>query len=632
MGLGTASLLVGASGFAGGAVFLPAVIESMDPTSLVSLASAGFAGSAVFILIWLVTASILAGILTKSRQEGRFGMARRLSAWYAASFLPLISYFPYLLYRSQLDGVSVELPPLGSRSSAILLLFWSILLLAFLLRLAFSEYPSKWLNRLNRYPGLSLGLMIAAWLIIFFPLDVLKARYMHVTTVNSALFRDAMLQVFDDRGFMFSSLLYSSGASLFSVHINAIFVFLVPLFRILPDYRWLLLIGDVALALSAWPAYLIARRRFAPALSLLIAAMVLLNPIMTAQPGRSDFSEVRFVPLLFLTAFYLFEKKSFWIFAAASFLLMTVREDMGLFAAGFGIYALMQRRSLKWILAPLAWGLGWFGLTVAVLLPRIGPSDTAVRLSLRYGNLGSSGGEIAKTLLLRPWKAVQAALSTSSHIGAVYGIVLISGLGIAFLSGAAIFALPAAAELLFQQTTTFTNFMAVPLVPTLAVAFTLGLDRLANIGSRRLKVSAARIAAVAGIVALFVSASAFHTWFNPGLYQPRYNYEAAIEAFDAVPADAKVIMPEFMLAYAGTKQTVRGYHQVRYEETIEGQFVLTEDYVILDRRRPDRLASDNRYYDGLDEVASIVETTPGFSKVYSRDDIELYIRDGSSPM
>ncbi|MCL5882584.1 MAG: DUF2079 domain-containing protein, partial [Actinobacteria bacterium] len=460
-------------------------------------------------------------------------------------------------------------------------------------------------------------------------LDFLKDQYMQTTTVNSAFFREGMTHVLDDRGFMFSNLAYGSGASIFSVHISAIFIFIFPLFRIWPDYRFLLLFGDIALALSAVPIYLIARSRFSSALSLLFAGMVLLSPIITAAPGRGDFSEIRFMPVLFLTAFYFFEKKRFWMFMLASVAMMTIREDMGLFIAFFGFYGIIRRRSLKWILAPLAAGFGWFGLMGGILLPRIGPSGTAVRASMRYANLGSSGSEIARTIVFRPWRALRAALSTPSHVGAVYGILQISGLGVALLSGAVIFAIPAAAELLFQQTTTFNNFMAVPLVPTLTVAVVLGLDRLDRFSRHRFNIDAGRTAALVGVFIFFVSVSPFHTWFNPGLYQPRYNYDAAREAFSRVPANARLMMPEFMLAYSQPDQTLRGYHQVQYQEDIEGRFVLTEDYVILDRRVPARLAADNHYYDGIETVRNIVDNSPDFEKVFARDDIELYVRKGS---
>ncbi len=622
--LPAATLLVGISGFAAGAVFGPAVSEaSLSPGSMLP---AALTGAVLWTGLWFLVSAVIARI----GRTGARGLARRLAVWFAIALLPLISYLPYLVHRSGLEGEIAELPPLGSRYSAISLLVWSLLLLAVLLRLALNPGAGRLSRLLTRRPAVTLTVMMAAWVAVFFPLDVLKDQYMQVTTVNSALFREAMTHVLDSRGFMFSNLLYGAGDSLFSVHINAIFLWILPFFRLWPDYRWLLFMSDVAMALSAWPAYLIARRFFSQGLSLLLAAMLLLHPIFTAQPGRSDFSELRFMPVLFLTAFYLFEKKRFWWFAGVSLLMMTIREDMGLFAAFFGIYALMRRRSLKWILAPLAWGLGWFAATFGVLLPRMSPGGADIRASLRYSGLGSSGGEIVRTLLFRPWKAFQVVLSDASHIGVAYGLLLAFGLGIPLLSGAIVMAIPAVAELLFQQTTTFTSFMALTSVPTLMAAFIYGLARLCRILNRWKGIAPERTAAITTVVMFFLALSAFHTWFNPGLYRPRYNYDAALEAFHQVPAGASVIMPEFLLAYAQPGQTVRGFHQVKYSEDISGSFRLTEDYVILDKRIPSRDAG-NRYYQGLEEVTCYLSKSPDFHKVFESNDIELYARNGHEP-
>lgn len=624
-GLAIGVFLVGAAGFAGGAIFGPAVAEVTHPLNPRYLLPSGLAGALLFAALWLVVSAVVSRHMGTSIRD----WSHKLSAWFSASLLPLISYFPYMVYRSGLQGESVELPPLGTRHTSILLLIWSLLLLAIFLRIIAGPAESRLLDRLTRRPALTLSVMMISWVAVFSTLDILKDHYMQVTTVNSALFREAMLQVQNSHGVMFSNLLYGTGASVFSVHTNAILFFVLPLFRLWPDYKWLLIISDIALALTAWPAYLIARRHFSQAVSLLMAAMLLLHPIVTAQPGRSDFSELRFMPVLFLTAFYFFENKHFWRFAAISLLMMTIREDMGLFAAMFGIYALMRRRSLKWIVAPLGWGLGWFILTGAILLPRLGPSGTAVRASLRYSNLGSSGSEIAKTILFKPWKAVKAALSTPSHIGAAYGLILTYGSGLALLSGVIVLAIPAVAELMFQQTTTFVNFMALPTVPILMTAFMMGLSRFTSVVQKRWSIDKGLSAAVIGLLMFFLATSAFHTWFNPNLYRPRYNFNAATRALNQVPDSASLMMPEFMLVYAKPGQNVRGFHQVKYADDFEGGFRLTEDYIILDRRIPARGLQNNRYYEGLEEATNMITTSPEFKKVYEQDDIELYVRKKS---
>ncbi|MHB8160058.1 MAG: DUF2079 domain-containing protein [Thermoleophilia bacterium] len=622
-----AAILVGASGFGGGMVFIPSCLDAAPARNPSTLIASGSAGAIAYILLWLSVSALLSG---RSGQPAG-DLIRRTGKIFAVSLAPLISYFPYLVYRTSLEGESVEVPPLGPALSAVILLLWSLALLAVLLRLTLGTKESPLLAKLTRRPAVTLAIMMATWLVVFFILDLLKDQYMQVSTLNSAVYREAMLNVTDSRGLMFSHLALSEGSSIFGAHINAIFLLILPLFRLFPDYRWLLFIADVALALAAWPVYLLARRHFSTAISLLFAAMFLFHPIVTAQPGRSDFSELRFFPVLFLTAFYLFETRRFWWFAGAALLLMTIREDMGLFVAFFGIYALMRRYPLKWILAPLAVGLVWFLVSVAVLLPHLSPTGTAVRSTVRYTALGANGVEIAKTLLFRPWKVAQVAMSTPSHIGAAYGLLISLGLGIPLLSGAVVLAIPAVAELLFQQTTNLINFMAVPALATLLVAYMYGLSRLDRICRRRWHLKAGTTAAVLGVLLFFLALAPFHTWFNLDLYRPRYNYEAAREAFSMIPDDARVRLPEFMLAYARPTQTLSGYHQATYQEDLAGGFVVKDDYLIIDRRLPAR-TGDDRYYHGLEDITDYLMQSPDFRKVYERDDIELYVRNGFNPV
>jgi len=619
--------LVGVSGFAGGAVFLPAVAQSAEPRDPMALLVSGLFGACAYLLLWLAASALLA------RPTGvtAGGLMRRTALVFAVSLAPLISYFPYLIYRTGLEGESVELPPLGTRYSSIALLVWSLILLAVLLRLTLSSDESRLLDRLTRRPALTLIIMMALWLVVFFVLDLVKDRYMQVNTLNSAVFSEAMLDITDSRGFMYGSVALVDGASIFGVHINAIFLFILPIFRLFPDYRTLLFLSDLALALAAWPFYLLARRHFSTAMSLMFAAMFLLHPVISAQPGRSDFSEIRFMPVLFLTTFYLFEARRFWWFCAAALGLMTVREDMGLFVAFFGIYALLRRYPLKWILTPLAGGLAWFAISVTVLLPRLSPTGTAIRSTVRYSALGSNGAEIAKTLIFRPWKAVQAALSTSSHLGAAYGLFLTTGAGLPFLSAAVLLAVPAVSELLFQQTTTLVNFMAMPAAASLLVAYIYGLSRLDRIAHRRWNLTAGATASVVGVITVFLALAPFHTWFNADLYRPRYNYEAALQAFSMVPEDASVRLPEFMLAYAKPTQNLGGYLQASYQKEQEGIVTVNQNYLIIDRRIPMR-TGDNRYYEGLIDVTEYILNSPDFRKVYGKDDIELYVRNGYEPV
>jgi uncharacterized membrane protein len=90
-----------------------------------------------------------------------------------------------------------------------------------------------------------------------------------------------------------------------------IWFIIYPLFVIWPSYQWLLIISDIALVLTAIPIYMLSRRFLKPGVSLLIVLVFLLNRLLVVQPGIGDLSEERFLPVLFVTAFYFWQTKRF---------------------------------------------------------------------------------------------------------------------------------------------------------------------------------------------------------------------------------------------------------------------------------------------------------------------------------
>ncbi|MFA6001653.1 MAG: hypothetical protein WC828_06005, partial [Thermoleophilia bacterium] len=215
-----ACILVGASGFSGGMVFIPSLLDAAQSRNPTTLFASGTAGALIYLLFWLALSSLLAKRIMLPVSE----IIRRTGIIFAVSLAPLISYFPYLIYRTSLEGESVELPPLDSMRSTIILSLWSLALLTVLLRMTLGKKDSPLLDKLTRRPAVTLAVMMITWLAVFFILDVLKDQYMHVTTLNSAIFSEGMLDVTDSRGFMYSSVALNEGTSIMGIHINAIFL------------------------------------------------------------------------------------------------------------------------------------------------------------------------------------------------------------------------------------------------------------------------------------------------------------------------------------------------------------------------------------------------------------------------
>ncbi len=165
-----AAILVGASGFGGGMVFIPSFLDAAPARTPSTLIASGSARAVTYILLWLSVSFLLA---VRSGQPAG-NLIRRTGKIFTVSLAPLISYFPYLVHRTSLEGESVEVPPLSPTFSAVILLLWSLALLAVLLRLTLGKKESPLLAKLTRRPAVTLAIMMATWLVVFFILDLLK--------------------------------------------------------------------------------------------------------------------------------------------------------------------------------------------------------------------------------------------------------------------------------------------------------------------------------------------------------------------------------------------------------------------------------------------------------------------------
>ncbi|MFC1688019.1 DUF2079 domain-containing protein, partial [Patescibacteria group bacterium] len=144
-------------------------------------------------------------------------------------------------------------------------------------------------------------------------------------------------------------------------------------------------------ALTAWPLYRIAKNHIGKGIALLIALFFLMNPFVQ-NANAFEFHMLPFAMfMLAWTAVFYIEKK-FWpciIFGVISCL---VREDVSLVILLFGILALVDRKSLKWILAPIIIGATWFVGALAII-SRANP-DGAYKFFAYYPALNEGGSGI----------------------------------------------------------------------------------------------------------------------------------------------------------------------------------------------------------------------------------------------
>jgi uncharacterized membrane protein len=237
-----------------------------------------------------------------------------------------------------------------------------------------------------------------------------------------------------------------------SDHVEPIFLPLSALYRLWDDVRILLIAQVVAVALGAWPIFLIAWQRLdlhwgrEPAFSAaapprppsatagyralaalaFVLAYLLYPPLQAAL--LAEFHALPLATPLLLLAFLFSERQQWGRFILASLLVATVQEGMALLTAALGLYALarglwLHRRLAATQRGPTRWpalagvivllaGLLWFYLATFVIIPAHAAAAYGLSESpyvARFGALGDSFGDVVRTMLTRPGQTLRVS-------------------------------------------------------------------------------------------------------------------------------------------------------------------------------------------------------------------------------
>jgi len=212
--------------------------------------------------------------------------------------------------------------------------------------------------------------LIALYVVFF--LSVTLQRYFHLLyqDMDLALINQVFWNTLHGKAF------YSSirGGIILKDHLFWIVYALLPFYKLHQHPTTLLFFQALFLGLAAWPLYLIAREKLGNTLAVIIAFLYLIYPA-TGYGNIYDFHLETMLPVLLFFSFYYFLRQRLGGFLVCLLLCFMVKEDMALAGISFGIASLFMRRSKKWVLWPLALGLGYGILAFKVLIPHFNGSE-----------------------------------------------------------------------------------------------------------------------------------------------------------------------------------------------------------------------------------------------------------------
>ncbi|OGY67989.1 MAG: hypothetical protein A3H63_00570 [Candidatus Harrisonbacteria bacterium RIFCSPLOWO2_02_FULL_45_10c] len=348
----------------------------------------------------------------------------------------------------------------------------------------------------------------------------------------------------------------------FGIHWSPILLLLVPGYALFPSPYFLLFIQTLAVALGAWPLYLLSKRILGPewkeyrvlknAPIIITAGYLLYAPLhwLTIY----DFHEITFLVPLLIAGFYFMEIRR-WGWASLFLLLAAATKEDAVIAVLFmGIYLLLKRRVPEtaqnssmpaWLtkermfgIAVIIFSLLYFIFAIKIVMPAFGGG--LLRLD-RYSHFGNTFPEIITTIITQPLFDLKTIFTAEKIRYAVWLLLPVSFLPF-FSWRTLILLIPGLAEnLLTNFPAQFSGFYQydATLIAGIFIGATLGLKNIVD-----KKWMAKKIALAALIAAIFIGyimrSPVNPVFFPTNLFKTNPQWDALRAVLRSIPSSASV--------------------------------------------------------------------------------------------
>ncbi len=472
----------------------------------------------------------------------------------------------------------------------------------------------------KKHPVILLSLIILLWTLVVGYAAVQKYHAFGFDAIDLGIYT----QVFHDtaEGHLFQFTIHPH--SYLGDHFELFILALTPFYMLWRGPEVLLILQALAVASAAIPLFILARRVLNGRWAWAIAGIYLLYPVIF----NISFFEFHILPFaipLLAWLFYLYYRKRFAGFVILALLALTVREDVALVIGMFGILALIEKRSWRWILTPIILAGVWF-LTAMQLTGYLNQSGGYKFVEL-YSWLGNTPGEIIKTAITKPWLPLRQIVSLNNLL-LILGMALpLAGLPLLYwryyipaaLIALQLFLMPLSVSIVME-----THYTSL-LIPFIFIAAIFGLSRPSRIRNRimhLLKPLSPLPAVLLGAAVLysFVTLSPVSSIYakpdingeNSATISIKRNIiesvrptDAVVSGFDTLPALAtRDRIYSLHYAFLGHRQ----YSDVPFEISLPIQRVIFDatDFIVYQFQAQNILSYTKFYNEGADRIRDLI--------------------------
>jgi uncharacterized membrane protein len=460
-------------------------------------------------------------------------------------------------------------------------------------------------------------LIIVTSTALFASLAYLQYAYFTTETNDLTIVTYAFAQTLHGR---FFPLCYTAG-TLFGNHPNFVYLMLFPIYALVPTVPFLFFLQSLFISASAWPLYLLARRKLGDNLAAIgVATAYLIFPTVASQ-HLNQMHDDQFANISILFAALFFEREQFRNMSIALVMAALTKEVVALTVAMFGVWAWLNRRSGKWVLFPLALGFGWFFIGVKLMLAFLPGAGAALYTGTPYLDLyGKSPGEVLKTMLSRPGFVLQ---NTFSPEKIRYLLKLLGPLALIlpFFTTAFVLSVPNLAINLIGTNSALIYIpwhYGVVLGATLFVATVYSLPKVCAWLTRSF--GPKRYARGFAVVLIMAEILATRLWLDTSRFHPPPYWSSLRQAVAAVPNDASVICPTPMIAHFSNRPRINTAYSI-FVANKTPEELTRYDYVVLD--------GNWRAYEAIGQVPLVeaLRSKPAYQVVFMENNVAVLRRN-----
>jgi uncharacterized membrane protein len=312
--------------------------------------------------------------------------------------------------------------------------------------------------------------------------------------------------------------------SRFTDHVEPILVPISLIYLLWDDVRALLILQAVVVALGVFPVFWLTRDELkaagyslpvSEAVGLVLACAYLLFPALEA----ANLTEFHAAPLMvapMLMAIYTARGRRYGWMWGWSLLVMGTKEEMALLTFMLSLWLLVFRREWKHGLGLALASLAWWAAATFVIIPQHVVQTYGTEEAFyfqRYGELGDSPMEVARSLVTRP-ALVWQIMSEPARLQYLLGLLLSAGLLVPLLAPEILaMGLPILmANLLSAYDAMYSGVFhySAAVVPFVMAAGAVGMGRVGRWASR----SRHRAVIVLSVAVLFLAGSLVYHYYR----------------------------------------------------------------------------------------------------------------------